>query len=83
MIQDFQISELEEIQEIDEVYKIMNIRIEYCKDLKDTNEPLGPADICYIVKENTNKGFFGIGTKKITKIGSYHYVYGIETSNIS
>lgn len=83
MIKDFHISELEEIQEIEEVYNIMNIRIKYCKNLMETDQPLGPGDICYIVKESTNKKFFGMGAKKVTKIGSYHYVYGIDTSNIS
>lgn len=83
MLQDFQINEIEEHQEIEEIYRIMNKRIYYCKGLKDNEEPLGPPDICYTVKESTNKGFLGFGNKKSVKIGCYHYVYGIDTSNIA
>ncbi len=83
MLQDFQINEIEENQEIEEIYSIMNKRIYYCKCLKETEDPLGPPDICYLVKESQNKGFLGFGTKKNVKIGCYHYVYGIDTSNIA
>ena len=83
MIKDFNISDLEEIQEFEDLYNIMNIRLNYCKNIFDINEPYGPADLCYIVKESKNKKFFGITSKKINKTGSYHYIYGIDTSNIS
>ena len=48
-----------------------------------SEEPYGPADICYLVKETQSKGFLGIGGKKVTKYGSYHHVYGLDTSNIA
>ena len=83
MIQDFQINDIEEHIEAEEIYNIMNKRIYYCKGLKEIEEPLGPPDICYLVKETQNKGFLGFGTKKNVKIGCYHYVYGIDTSNIA
>lgn len=83
MLQDFHINDIEEHQEVDEIYSIMNKRIYYCKGLKENEEPLGPPDICYLVKESTNKGFLGFGSKKSVKIGCYHYVYGIDTSNIA
>jgi hypothetical protein len=47
------------------------------------DEPFGPPDICYIVKESQSKGFLNFNTKKITKIGSFHYVYGLDTSNLA
>ena len=83
MLQEFNISELEEITEQDEIFTIMNKRISYCKDLAGSDMVYGPADICYLMKESQTKGFFGIGGKKIVKQGCYHYVYGLDTSNIA
>lgn len=83
MLQDFQTNDVEEHQETEEIYSIMNKRIYYCKGLKENPEPLGPPDICYLVKETQNKSFLGFGTKKNVKIGCYHYIYGIDTSNIA
>ncbi len=83
MIQEFYPSEIEEIIEGEELYKIMNKRISYSKNLLNSDEPFGPPDICYLVKETQSKGFLGIGSKKVTKYGSYHFVYGLDTSNIA
>lgn len=43
----------------------------------------GPPDICYLVKEIKPKGIFGLSSKKMIKFGAYHYVYGMDTSNIA
>ncbi len=84
MLQEFYINDVEEISETnDEIYTIMNKRILYCKSTNMPDEPFGPPDICYIVKESQNKGFLSFNSKKITKIGSYHYVYGLDTSNLA
>jgi hypothetical protein len=83
MLHEFNISEIEEIIEQDEIYTIMNKRIFYCKNLASSDMVFGPADICYLVKESHTKGFFGIGGKKVVKQGCYHYVYGLDTSNIA
>lgn len=83
MLQEFYISEIEEMTENDDLYGIMNKRIIYCKNMMESDEPFGPADICYLVKETSTKGFLGLGGKKVNKYGSYHYVYGLDTSNIA
>ncbi len=84
MLQEFHINEVEEISETnDEIYTIMNKRILYCKNTNMPDEPFGPPDICYMVKESQMKGFLNFNSKKITKIGSYHYVYGLDTSNLA
>lgn len=83
MLQEFYINDIEEITENDDLYGIMNKRIFYCKNVSSTDEPYGPPDICYLVKETQSKGFLGLGSKKVTKFGSYHYVYGLDTSNIA
>ena len=76
MLQEFYIKDLIETTENEDIYNIMNKRMFYCKNLENSSDPLGPPDICYLVKEIQSKGFFGLKTKKITKTGSYHYVYG-------
>ena len=83
MLQEFYIKDLIETTENEDIYNIMNKRMFYCKNLENSNEPLGPPDICYLVKEIQSKGFFGLKTKKITKTGSYHYIYGLDTSNVA
>jgi len=83
MIQEFQINEVEELQDVEEIYSPMHKRILFCNGLKINEEPFGPPDICYLIKESTNKGFLGFGSKKSVKIGCFHYVYGIDTSNIA
>src|SRR5690349_17698193 len=83
MLKEFHINEIIEKQESDDLYGIMNERIPYCKNVETSDEPFGPPDICYIVKESQSKGFLGIGGKKTTKVGAYHYVYGLDTSNVA
>lgn len=83
MLQEFCINEIEEIIENDDLYGVMNKRIYYCKNMNSSDEPLGPPDICYLVKETQSKSFLGIGGKKVNKFGSFHYVYGLDTSNIA
>ena len=84
MLQEFFINDIEEITELnDDIYGIMNKRIAYCKCNNSTDLPYGPPDICYIVKESQSKGFLSFNSKKHSKIGSYHYVYGLDTSNLA
>jgi hypothetical protein len=83
MLQEFFINEIEETIENDELYGIMNKRITYCKNSASSEEKFGPGDICYLVKEIQTKSFLGLAGKKVSKIGSYHYVYGLDTSNIA
>jgi hypothetical protein len=84
MLQEFYINELIETIETDEIYAIMNKRILYCKDdFQLPSEPYGPNDICYLVKESYSKSFLGIGGKKTTKIGAYHFIFGLDTSNVA
>jgi len=83
MLQEFFINEIEEIIENDDLYGIMNKRIFYCKNIDSSDEVFGPGDICYLVKETQSKGFLGMGGRKISKVGNYHYVYGLDTSNIA
>jgi hypothetical protein len=85
MLQEFFINEVEENIENDELYTVMNQRINNFKNYldKDEENTYGPGDICYLVKEIQTKGFLGLRGKKVSKIGSYHYVYGLDTSNIS
>lgn len=72
----------EEILEHDDMYAIMNNRIIACKSMNSADN-YGVSDICYIVKEFKSKGFLGIGGKKLSKLGAYHYVYGLDTSNVA
>lgn len=83
MLQEFYTNEIEETAESDDLYGIMNKRIYYCKNMTGSEEPFGPPDICYLVKESQGKSFFGFGTKKVSKYGSYHYIFGLDTSNIA
>lgn len=72
----------DEITEVDEIYSMMNVRISNCKSLTAPNI-YGPPDLCYLVKEHKPKSFLGLGNKKVNKIGAYHYLYGLDTSNIA
>ena len=83
MLQEFFVKDLAETIENDDIYNIMNKRMFYCKNLENSSEPLGPPDICYLVRESQSKSFFGLKSKKITKIGCYHYIYGLNTSNVA
>jgi hypothetical protein len=46
---------------------------------------LNIPDLCYLVKETQTKKILNIlsKNKKITKTGLYHYVYGLNTSNVA
>ena len=68
MLQEFYVKDVNETIETDDLYNIMNKRMYYCKNLETSDEPLGPPDICYLVKESQAKGFLGIKTKKITRV---------------
>ena len=72
MLQEFYVKDLIETIETDDIYNIMNKRM--CKNLETSDEPLGPPDICYLVREVQNKSFLGIKSKKVSKTGAYHYV---------
>ena len=82
MLQDFYINDIiETIENDDELYSIMNKRILFCKNLKINKFNGGPPDICYMVRENQTKSFFK--AKHGNKYGAYHYIYGLDTSNIA
>lgn len=83
MLQDFYVNETKETVETDDLYSIMNKRITVCKNFQIGEYNSGPPDICYIVRETQMKGFLGIGGKKLPKVGAYHYVYGLNTSNVA
>jgi len=85
MISEFNISEVEEISEHgDNLYQIMKNRLIFCNtDLTNNEDYLGPSDLCYLSKECKNKSFFGLGSKKVIKQGDYHFVYGLDTSNVA
>ena len=85
MTSEFHINEIEEITESnDNLYQIMKNRIIYCNtDLANNDEYLGPSDLCYLSKECKNKTFLGLGSKKVLKQGDYHYVFGLDTSNVA
>ena len=83
MLQEFSINDLQETIEKDELYAIMNKRMTYCKNLCVNEYSAGPPDICYLVRETFTKGFLGIKGKKANKTGGYHYVFGLDTSNVA
>ena len=83
MLQEFSINDLKETIEKDELYAIMNKRMTYCKNLCVNEYSAGPPDICYLVRETFTKGFLGIKGKKANKTGGYHYVFGLDTSNVA
>ena len=83
MNQEYFLNQVEENIESEELYTIMNKRLLYCKNLESSDETYGPADICYLVKESQNKGFLGLGAKKVSRQGCYHHIYGLDTSNIA
>ena len=82
MIQDFNIKYIKESYESsDDLYNIIKKRVIYCKNFQISEINTGPPDLCYIVRENTTKSFLGFSKKHDGKYGSYHYVYGLDTSN--
>ena len=95
MLQEFFVKNLKEtVENNDEIYQIMNHRMTYFA--KNTNfqnhlnktkfmDILNIPDLCYLVKETQTKKILNIlsKNKKITKTGLYHYVYGLNTSNVA
>ena len=83
MLQEFSINELQETFEKDELYTIMNKRMTYCKNFCISEYNAGPPDICYLVRESVGKSFLGIKGKRANKTGGYHFIYGLDTSNVA
>ena len=88
MLQEFQVKNILETPEnSDDLYQIMNHRMTYFSkqsNSKNFLEILNMPDLCYLVKETQTKKLLNIlsKTKKITITGLYHYVYGLNTSNV-
>ena len=98
MLQEFYVKNLKEtLENNDEIYQIMNHRMTYFAKNTNTNSQnnqtnknkfmdiLNIPDLCYLVKETQTKKILNIlsKNKKITKTGLYHYVYGLNTSNVA
>ena len=74
------------------LYNKLNKRITEHKKLKISKYSSGPPDIIYFVREPIKQySYFGFKSKsqqklkkqKSNKFGTYHYVYGIDTSNMT
>ena len=89
MLQDFQVQNISETQENnDDIYQIMNHRMTYFtkqSNSKNFLEILTIPDLCYLVKEVQSKKIINILSKpkKPLLVGLYHYVYGLNTSNVA
>ncbi len=94
MKQDIKFNEIIESIEEDGVplYNKLNKRIIPNKKIKITKYSAGPPDIIYFVREpikhHSYFGFKSKSTQKYTsnlskKFGTYHFIYGIDTSNMS
>ena len=97
MLQEFYVKNLKEtLENNDEIYQIMNHRMTYFAKSTNANSQnqtnknkfmdiLNIPDLCYLVKETQTKKILNIlsKNKKITKTGLYHYVYGLNTSNVA
>ena len=95
MLQEFYVKNLKEtLENNDELYQIMNHRMTYfTKNQNSQNQVnkkkfmdiLSTPDLCYLVKETQTKKILNIlsKNKKIIKTGLYHYVYGLNTSNVA
>ena len=89
MLQDFQVKNIIETQENnDDIYQIMNHRLTYFSkqsNSKNFFEILSIPDLCYLVKETQSKNFINILSKSKKPIitGLYHYIYGLNTSNVA
>ena len=92
MLQEFQVKNISETQETgDELYQIMNHRMTYFSkqsssdNSKNYLDILNIPDLCYLVKEFQPKKILNIlsKTKKTTITGLYHYIYGLNTSNVA
>ena len=89
MLQEFQVKNITETQEnADEIFQIMNHRLTYFSKQSNTKnffEILNIPDLCYLVKETQSKNFINIlsKSKKPILVGLYHYIYGLNTSNVA
>lgn len=95
MKQDIKFNGIIESIEEDEVplYNKLNKRITEQRKLKITKYSAGPPDIIYFVREPLkHHSYFGFKSKSSQKykqqilsknFGTYHYVYGIDTSNMT
>ena len=95
MLQEFYVKNLKEtLESNDEIYQIMNHRMTYfSKNANSQNhlnktkfmDILNIPDLCYLVKETQTKKILNIlsKNKKIIKTGLYHYIYGLNTSNVA
>ena len=89
MLQEFQVKNLSEtLENSDEIYQIMNHRMTFFSkqsNLKNYLEILKIPDLCYLVKETQTKNILNIlsKAKKPVITGLYHYVYGLNTSNVA
>ena len=95
MKQDIKFNGIIESIEEDEVplYNKLNKRITEHRKLKITKYSAGPPDIIYFVREPLkHHSYFGFKSKSSQKykqqilsknFGTYHYVYGIDTSNMT
>ena len=89
MLQDFQVQNISETQENnDDIYQIMNHRMTYFtkqSNSKNYLDILTIPDLCYLVKEVQSKKIINILSKpkKPLLVGLYHYVYGLNTSNVA
>ena len=89
MLQEFQVKNITETQEnADEIFQIMNHRLTYFSKQSNTKnffEILNIPDLCYLVKETQSKNFINIlsKSKKPILVGLYHYIYGLNASNVA
>ena len=84
---------IETIEEDVPLYSILNKRIIENKKLKIFKHSAGPPDIIYFVREPIkHHSYFGFKSKSQQKyknqsfskrFGTYHYIYGIDTSNMT
>ena len=88
MLQEFQVKNIKEtLESNDELYQIMNYRMTYFSkesNSKNYYEILKIPDLCYLVKEIQSKNILNILSKAKKPIisGLYHYVFGLNTSNV-
>ena len=89
MLQEFQVNNLVETSENnDEIFQIMNHRMTYFSKKSNSQkylEILKIPDLCYLVKETQTKNILNILSKPKKPIitGLYHYIYGLNTSNVA
>lgn len=90
MLQEFYIKNLKQSAESPEdLFQLMDYRLQYFKSNhhdKKCLEILNIPDLCYLVKESSPKNILNIlsiKNKKVVKSAVYHYVYGLDTSNVA